>query len=159
MRAGGRGTAGRGATLQERAHIAAFLALALAAPCVAAAAPVGTYALIDPQPGDQTDPSIDAQYVVYASWQDPADGWDVMLYDLTVGPPARPIAAGPGDQDQPDVYRTTVAYRTAAGIVVVNWEIPATSRTPRAARRPRRSRSPRSPTPSPRGSAAPRAGA
>ena len=124
---------GRAPQLPRAVDIAAIaaasaLALALAAPRVACAAPAGTYALIVQEPGDQTDPSIDAQYVVFASHA--TGDWDVMLYDVDLAVSARPIAAGPGDQDQPDVWRTTVAYRTGAGIFVRNWESGEPLRTP-----------------------------
>ena len=120
----------RGGALSRRWHILVW-ALALAAPLVSRARPVGTYSLIVQGPGDQTDPSIDAEYVTFASHPDGVGDWDVLLYEI--GAPAgnvRVIAGGPGDQDQPCVHRTALAYRGPTGIHVDNWQTGRAWRTP-----------------------------
>ncbi len=103
-----------GGSLLTRSHIAG-LALALAVPSAAVAAPGGTFTWIATGPGDQRDPAIDGRFVVYTD----AGGTsrDVLAFDLLTGT-TRAVAAGPGDADSPDVARSVVAYRVPAGVAV-----------------------------------------
>jgi len=94
------------------------------------AKPSGAYSRIVQGDGDQTDPSIDAQFIVYAS--NASGNWDVLLYTIGGDPLIRVVAGGPGDQDQPDVNQTTLAYRVADGIVLANWEFGNVLRAPPA---------------------------
>jgi hypothetical protein len=100
--------------LLTRSHIAA-LALALIAPCGARATPIGTFTWIASGPGDQTDPAIDGRYVLYADGT--RGSLDVLARDLATGE-TRVVAAGPEDEDSPDLARSVVAYRSDAGITV-----------------------------------------
>ncbi|WP_049768562.1 hypothetical protein [Anaeromyxobacter sp. Fw109-5] len=93
----------------------AALALALVAPYVARATPIGTFTWIASGPGDQTDPAIDGRYVLYADGT--RGSLDVLARDLATGE-TRVVAAGPDDEDSPDLARSVVAYRTDAGITV-----------------------------------------
>jgi hypothetical protein len=97
---------------------AALACLALA-PTVARALPSGEFEWIVVAPGDQTRPSIDGALLVYGT-KPPGGDWDVLGLDLASGTTA-PIAAGPGDQDGPEVARQAVAYRTADGIEI--WSL------------------------------------
>ncbi len=103
-------------------HIAALAAIALtSAPLVARASSPGTFGYIVTLGGNQTQPSIDGQYVVYSGPAvSPVDGTDVFVYDLLAGS-IGVVAFGPGDQDSPDTYGTLVAYRTPDGIGIRNW--------------------------------------
>ncbi|HEX9307299.1 MAG TPA: hypothetical protein VF894_07410 [Anaeromyxobacter sp.] len=103
-------------------------ALAIALPFDTAAKPSGQYSLIVQSDGDQTDPSIDSEYIVYAS--NASGDWDILLYTIGGDPLIQVVAGGPGDQDQPDVNRTTLAYRVADGIVLRNWEFGNVLRAP-----------------------------
>jgi len=100
----------------------------------ASAKPVGTFGfLIDDAgvEGDQTDPSIDGQYVIYAS--PGVDGSiDVLLYNTLATDPLKAVqvvAGGPGRQAAPDVAGTTAIYVIAPdgppdvspGISIVFW--------------------------------------
>ena len=117
--------------LGRTGHIAAAIAaLLLSCPLAVEAKPIGTYAVIVQGPGDQTDPSIDAQFIVFSS--DAGGDWDVLLYEIGAVPDGnvRVVAGGAGDQDQPSIHRTTLAYRTQAGVVVANWELGVPLRTP-----------------------------
>lgn len=101
-------------------------------PLAARAKPSGTYSLVVQGDADQTDPSIDAQYVVYAS-KVPGGDWDILRYGIGDAPgSARIVAGGPGDQDQPDVNGSNVVYRGPEGIWIKNWDLPAPLRTPHA---------------------------
>jgi hypothetical protein len=107
-------------------------------PLAARAKPVGNYAVIVGGAGDKADPSIDAQFVVFSS--DAGGDRDVLLYEIGAVPDGnvRTLAGGPGDQDQPAVHRTTLAYRSPAGIVVMNWQLGTALRAPPAASDPAR---------------------
>ncbi|HEY6099201.1 MAG TPA: hypothetical protein VIW03_07210 [Anaeromyxobacter sp.] len=94
-----------------------------ALPFTASAKPIGTFDFIVADPGDQVDPSIDGQFVVYAGPGPAGDGLDVFLYDLQTGK-KQTIAGGAGDQDSPEVYLNTAIYRTPLGIVIESWPAP-----------------------------------
>ncbi len=96
-------------------------------PLAARAKPSGEYSPLVTGEADQTDPSIDAQWVIYAS-RAPGGDWDILRYKI--GGNAESVADGPGDQDQPDVTNTTVAYRDPYGISIVNWRASYPVRTP-----------------------------
>lgn len=118
----------RGASLISVRHIAAVAAISLAAPLAARAKP--TYSLIV-QRGDQTDPSIDGQYVVYAS--NASGTWDVLRYEIGAKPPTpliTTIAGGPENEDQPDVSGAKVIYRGPGGIHIQSWLLPWPVRSP-----------------------------
>jgi hypothetical protein len=90
----------------------------VALPLAAIAKPIGTTSVIPAGEGDQSDPSIDGGYVVFAS--STAGDWNVVQYDLDALPhqALSVVAAGPGDQDQPDVHEGHVIFRTGGGIVI-----------------------------------------
>ena len=97
-------------------HILLTCALLAAAPGRALAVPVGgTTRWLAAGPGDQYQASIDAGFVVFTNRD--AAGADVMLVDLASGA-STVIAGGAGDQDQPDLARDVLAYRTADGIAL-----------------------------------------
>jgi hypothetical protein len=112
-------------------YIAACAAIAVAIPLSAGAKPFGTYSVIVQGDADHTDPSIDAQYVVFASKA--AADWDVRLYEIGAAPAdqLRTIAGGPENQDQPDVHRTRVAFRGPGGVFIQNLDL-SPIRTPGA---------------------------
>lgn len=83
------------------------------------ARPVGVFQPVVVAPGDQTDPSIDGQYVIYASRGASGDS-DVLLVDISSGT-IFDVAVGPGDQDSPDLAYTLGAYRGASGIHLIDW--------------------------------------
>ncbi|WP_242343232.1 TolB-like translocation protein [Anaeromyxobacter terrae] len=109
-----------------RSHIAG-LALALVAPCAAAAAPAGTFTWIAAGPGDQADPAVDGRWVVFTDGSGASR--DVLARDLSTGD-THAVAAGPGDEDSPDVARSVVAYRVADGVAVAYLASGELLRTP-----------------------------
>ncbi|BDG06827.1 hypothetical protein [Anaeromyxobacter oryzae] len=111
--------------MQRIVHATA-LAVALAAPVAARALPVGDLRWLVEAPGEQTKPSIDGPYVVYADHSG-AD-WDVRMYDLSTGTTVD-VAVGPGDQQSPDVSRSVVAYRAPSGIEVYSIPLRALLRS------------------------------
>lgn len=100
-------------------------------PLATRAKPVGTFEFIVSAPGDQTDPAIDGQYVVYAGPGPAGDGLDIFLHDIQFGT-TRTIAGGPGDQDSPGVHSSAVVYRDAAGIFIESWPTGQILRAPPA---------------------------
>jgi len=100
-----------------------------ALPFTASGKPVGRFEFVVAAPGDQVDPSIDGQFVVYSGRGSTGD-LDVFLYDLE-SLETRAIADGAGDQDSPDVYRSAATYRTPLGIFVELWLGNETIRQPR----------------------------
>jgi len=118
----------RGSSLGSVRTIAAITAIAIAVPLAARAKPEGEFALIVKGDADQTDPCIDGQYVVYAS-KAPGGDWDILKYELGAAAP-EPVADGLGNQDQPDVSRTTVVFRDPDGIRISSWDVPAPVRVP-----------------------------
>lgn len=113
--------------------MAAVAALLCAVPTAARPKPAGSYALIVQGPGDESDPSIDDQFVAFSS--DAGGDRDVLVCELGGTPDAltttvTAVVSGAGDQDQPSIHRTTLAYRAPSGIFVVNWTNGATWRTP-----------------------------
>jgi hypothetical protein len=108
---------GRGSLLFTTRHIAAALVVCVL-PAIATAKPVGTFELLVADPGDQVDPAIDGQFVVYAG-PGPSGDLDVFLRDILGG--TQIIAGGPGNQDSPDVFSSTAIYRTPDGIVIKFW--------------------------------------
>ncbi len=102
--------------------------LGLLAPRPAPAKPVGDFQFVVVAPGDQTDPSIDGQYVIYAN-RGAAGDWDVLLVDFLTGR-TFDVAVGPGDQDSPDLAYTLGAYRGASGIHLFDWYRVVPVRTP-----------------------------
>lgn len=111
----------RGGCLARSRYIAICAALLVcAAPFAATAKPVGDFAFIVTGPGDQTDPSIDGQYVVFAGPGPAGDGIDVLLFN-TVSVETRTIAGGIGDQASPDVHGATAAYVTPLGVALEFW--------------------------------------
>ncbi len=109
-------------------HIAAAL-FVCASPLAAGARPVGVFDLVVEEPGNQVDPSIDGQYVVYSGPGPAGDGSEVFLYDILNGT-TETIGGGPGDQDSPDVHLSTAAYRTPEGILIESWTTNGTFRAP-----------------------------
>lgn len=97
--------------------VRAAVVLALAAPVAVRAGPIGSIAPLLAAPYDQTEPSIAAEWVVYAD--DGAGDWDVKRLDVLTGDIIT-VAGGPGDQDQPASYLSVVAWRDPAGISA--WE-------------------------------------
>jgi hypothetical protein len=94
----------------------------------ASAKPVGTFEFLIADDGDQTDPSIDGQYVIYAG--PGVDGSiDVLLYNILSGT-KQVVAGGPGSQDAPDVAGTTAIYRDSPGISIVFWPADTPLRPP-----------------------------
>lgn len=67
--------------------------------------------------GDQTDPSIDGQYVVYAGPASGGGGADVFLYDTVTGA-VRVVAGGAGDQHAPDLWSSTAISLEPEGVVI-----------------------------------------
>lgn len=118
--------AGEGRHLFTTRHIAAALVV-YALPAIAAAKPVGTFELLVEDAGDQVDPAIDGQFVVYAG-PGPSGDLDVFLRDIFGA--TQEIAGGPGDQDSPDVFLSTAIYRTPKGIVIESWPTDTPLRTP-----------------------------
>jgi hypothetical protein len=116
---------GRGRLFTTR-HIAAALVV-YALPAIAGAKPVGTFELLVAEPGDQVDPAIDGQFVVYAG-PGPSGDLDVFLRDIFGA--TQTIAGGRGDQDSPDVFLSTAIYRTPKGIVIESWPTDTPLRTP-----------------------------
>ena len=104
-------------------YIAACAAIAVAIPLAAVAKPVGTFSLIVQGDADHTDPSIDEDFVVFAS--NASGSWDVLLYDVGAAPAdqLRTVAGGPDDQDQPDIHRSSVAFRGPGGIFILNRDL------------------------------------
>ncbi|HEY6002080.1 MAG TPA: hypothetical protein VIV57_04335 [Anaeromyxobacter sp.] len=96
-------------------------------PAIPLAKPVGTFQLLVSDPGDQVDPAIDGQFVVYAG-PGPSGDLDVFLRDILGG--TQIIAGGPGPQDSPDVFLSTAIYRTQEGIVIETWTTDRPLRTP-----------------------------
>ncbi len=109
-------------------QIAATL-LVCAAPFTVSAKPIGQFAFVVEAPGDQVDPSIDGEYVVYAGPGPAGDGTDVFLHDLLAGT-TEIIGGGLGDQDSPDVNRDAAIYRTPEGILIEFWQTDGISRAP-----------------------------
>ena len=104
------------ARVREGRHILLTCALLAAAPGIALAVPVGgTTRWLATGPGEQYQASIDAGFVVFTSRD--ASGADVLLVDLGSGA-TTVMAGGTGDQDQPDLARDVLAYRTAEGIAL-----------------------------------------
>jgi hypothetical protein len=100
-------------------HIAWAAALSVCAPGAAVAKPVGTFGFLVADPGDQTRPSIDGQFVVYSG--PGADGAiDVLLYNTLEGR-SRVVAGAPGNHDEPDVSFSTAIYRGPDGISIEFW--------------------------------------
>jgi hypothetical protein len=97
-------------------------------PRAAEAKPVGTFDFLVSDPGDQTRPSIDGQFVVY-SGPDAGGGTDVLLYD-TQRSSSQVIAGGPGDQGEPDVSFSTAIYRAPEGIWIEFWQTDTPLRRP-----------------------------
>ena len=91
-----------------------------ALPLTAGASPVGSFEFLVAGPGDQVDPAIDGQYVVYSGPGPVGNGLDVYLHDIQAGT-TQVVAGGTGDQDSPDVYFGTAVYREPAGIIVKSW--------------------------------------
>jgi len=101
---------------------------ALAGPMVASAKPVGNFDFIVADPGDQTDPSIDGQFIVYSGPGQSGDK-DILLYDVLDGRNVT-LAGGPGDQDSPDISFLDGVFRGPGGIWVVSWYRGTTVRRP-----------------------------
>jgi hypothetical protein len=97
--------------------------LVCAVPLAGGAKPIGRFDFVVEAPGDQVDPSIDGEYVVYAGpGSDGAEGTDVFLYDLQdVLGRTTIIGGGAGNQDSPDVHLNTAAFRTPDGILIESW--------------------------------------
>ncbi|HEX9049277.1 MAG TPA: hypothetical protein VF841_01970 [Anaeromyxobacter sp.] len=105
----------------------------MCAPGAAAAKPVGTFEFIVADPGDQTCPSIDGQYVIYSGPGATGDR-DVLLYNTLSR--AKQIVAGadagdpPGSYDEPDVSFSTAIYRGPSGIGIEFWQTNQPLRVP-----------------------------
>ncbi len=114
-------------------HLTALTVLVCAAPLTASAKPIGTFQFIVADPGDQTRPSIDGQYVVYAGPGPAGSGSDVFLYNVLSGT-KQTIAGGVGDQDSPDVFASTAVYRdsnpASQGIWIRFWQTDVVLRAP-----------------------------
>jgi hypothetical protein len=104
------------------------VALTLCAPRAVVAKPIGTFDFLVADPGDQTSPSIDGQFVVY-SGPAAAGGLDVLLYD-TQRWTSQVIAGGAGDQADPDVSFSTAVYRAPDGIWIEFWQTNTPLRRP-----------------------------
>src|SRR5512139_3134210 len=92
-------------------------ALLAAAPFTATGKPIGAFRFVVTDAGDQTDPSIDGEYVVYAG-PGPGDaGTDVLLYDATHGA-VRVVAGGSGEQHAPDLWRSTAIFLDPLGVTI-----------------------------------------
>jgi hypothetical protein len=106
-------------------HIAWVSALVVCAPGDALAKPVGTFDFVVADPGDQTSPSIDGQYVVY-SGPGASQDLDVLLYNTQLQ--RKQVIAGddggdpPGNYDLPDVSLSTGIYRGPRGISIEFWQ-------------------------------------
>lgn len=96
-----------------------MLVAACLAPSSARAKPVGEFRFVVTAPGDQTDPSIDGRFVVFAG-PSPSGDLDVFLYDSALASVA-PLAAGAGHQDSPDVSAAGVVHRAPEGIAIDLW--------------------------------------
>jgi hypothetical protein len=95
-------------------HIALLGALLAALPPAALAKPQGGETRwIATGPGDQTDPSLDAGFVVFTNRD--GNGTGVVLADLATG--GLSVVAGP-DASEPDLSRNVLAYRTPGGIAL-----------------------------------------
>ncbi len=92
-------------------------ALAIAAPAPVRAGWIGDFVPVLEAPGNQTQPSIAAQWIVYAD--DAGGDFDVKRIDELTGA-IDLLGGGPGDQDQPAMYMSVVAWRDPSGIFV--WE-------------------------------------
>jgi hypothetical protein len=105
------------------------------APGGALAKPVGTFDFIAADPGDQTRPSIDGQYVIYSGPGATGD-LDVLLYNTLFR--TKQIVAGadagdpPGSYDEPDVSFSTAIYRGPSGIEIEFWQTNQPLRVPPA---------------------------
>jgi hypothetical protein len=99
-------------------------------PSTGGAKPVGQFDFVVAEPGDQVDPSIDGQFIVYAG-PGPGGDVDVLLYDIDQRT-TRIIGGGAGIQDQPDVYLSTAVYRSTAGpgIFIKTWSTDQVQREP-----------------------------
>jgi uncharacterized protein (TIGR03382 family) len=87
--------------------------------------PIGNYAVLVRSPGDQTDPSVSGDWVVFAS--SVSGDWDVRGYLIGSLPGTVPVllAGGPGNQDQPDLHGNVLAYRAPEGVFVGRWTDPS----------------------------------
>lgn len=119
---------GRGGLLRSLHHICWVVTLAICAPRVASAKPVGTFDFLVADPGDQTSPSIDGQFVVY-SGPGPSGALEVLLYNTLLGT-KQVIAGGPGDSFDPDVSFSAAIYRGPAGISIELWQTDQHLRAP-----------------------------
>ena len=97
-----------------------------ALPSLGIAKPVGTFEFLVADPGDQLDPAIDGQFVVYAGQEANGVDFDVLLRDIFAAAPKTLATLA----DSPDVFSSTAIYRThergAGGqdvqrIVIQSW--------------------------------------
>jgi hypothetical protein len=98
-------------------------------PFTASGKPVGSFRFVVTDAGDQTDPSIDGEYVVYAGPGGGDAGTDVFLYDTVTGT-VRVVAGGVGEQHAPDLWSSTAIFLDPAGVVIRELD---TEQTVRAA--------------------------
>jgi hypothetical protein len=86
-------------------------------PYTASGRPVGAFRFVVTDAGDQTEPSIDGEYVVYAGPGPLGSGTDVLLYD-TEARATRTIAGGPGEQRAPDLWGRTAIFLAPNGVAI-----------------------------------------
>jgi hypothetical protein len=112
-----RGTRKGEGHLHYLSHIVAALVLA-ATPFTASGKPIGMFRFVVTDAGDQTDPSIDGERVVYAGPGAAVDaGTDVLVYDTVTGHVAV-VGGGPGAQHAPDLHGTIAVYLDPAGVAI-----------------------------------------
>ncbi len=100
-------------------------------PFTTSARPVGSFRFVVNDPGDQTDPSIDGEYVIFAGPGPGTSGTDVLLYDGASGA-VRAVAGGPGEQLAPDVWRNAAIFLEPAGVAIRALDPPRSLRAPGA---------------------------
>jgi hypothetical protein len=98
-------------------------------PFTASGRPVGAFRFVVTDAGDQTDPSIDGEYVVYAGPGPAGSGTDVLLYD-TATRATRTVAGGPGEQRAPDLWGSTAIFLDQAGVAIRSLQSGQTLRAP-----------------------------
>ncbi len=100
-------------------------------PFTTSARPIGSFRFVVNDAGDQTDPSIDGEYVIFAGPGPGGSGTDVLLYDGASGL-VRVVAGGPGEQLAPDVWRNAAIFLEPGGVSIRAIDPPESLRAPAA---------------------------